>query len=503
MTQLKPARGIELTAQLLQDQPDPHLLTGAMYRESLRDGRRVVDASANEIEDVTAHPHLCRTVDTLANVMDLQFAPATRDVVTYVDDETGQRRSVGWQVPTTKAHLYAKRNAIGAATAETLGMFGRPPDYGPAMALGFLGIIDKVEAENPEFAQNIRDFVGVSGEHNVLSTDLILDPQSDRTVARNDRPGTLRIVDETDDGIVLRGNKVAGSLGALTHFFTLSTVLGGGLSPDAALWAAIPVNSPGLTLVMREPTLSGSLTDEDHPLNAHGEEMDQIMMFDDVFVPREYIFSLRNLDLLTLYHESCAYALWHILTRLSYRAEIFAGTAQAIVDILGTGGIPGVRAAVARVSTYAQALKAFSMASIETAVEWNGVQVPEPGMVAAGRLYSITNYPKIIYTLQDLCGQALVSRWPAKVWDHDEFGPRLAEILPGAGISGRDKNRFFNFVYDLVSSGNAGRIGLFENVNATPPAFVAELVYNHVDRAKAARFVREFAGVPAGQELGL
>jgi 4-hydroxyphenylacetate 3-monooxygenase len=497
MAYVKPLPGIERTAGLLESQDEPHLLTGELYRESLRDGRRVVDANAQEIADVTTHPHLRHTVDTLAAVMDGQFDPATRDVVTYVDAATGKRRSVGWQVPTTKAHLHAKREAIGAVTSQTLGMFGRPPDYGPAMALGFLGIIDRVENENPEFAQNIRDFVRLSGENNLLSTDLILDAQSDRNVPRNDRPGTLRVVGESAEGIVVRGSKVAGSLGALTHFFTLSTVLGKGLSPDAALWAAIPVSSPGLTLIMREPTTDSSASVEDHPLNAHGEEMDQIMLFDDVVIPREYIFSLRNLELLTLYHESCAYALWHIMTRLAYRAEIFAGTAQAIVDILGTGQIPGVRAAVAKISMYAQALKAFSMTSIEMAVEWNGIQVPEPGMVAAGRLYSITNYPTILYTLQDLCGQALVSRWPEKVWDHDEFGPRLEAILPGAGITARDKNRFFNFVYDLVSSGNAGRIGLFENVNATPPAFVAELVYDHVDRAKAARFVREYAGIPA------
>jgi 4-hydroxyphenylacetate 3-monooxygenase len=498
MSPLTSLPGIERPAQLLASHSEAHLLTGELYKESLRDGRRVIDSDAQEVDDVTTHPHLRRTVDTLARVMDLQFDPAMRDVVTYVDEATGTRRSVGWQVPTRKEHLHAKREAIGAVTMETLGMFGRPPDYGPAMALGFLGIIDRVENENPEFAENIRQFVRLSGEHNLLSTDLILDAQSDRNVPRDDRPGTLRVVDERPDGIVVRGSKVAGSLGALTHFFTLSTVLGKGLSPDAALWAAIPVSSPGLTLLMREPTIGPIGSEEDHPLNAQGEEMDQIMLFEDVFIPREYVFSLRNLELLTLYHESCAYALWHIMTRLAYRAEIFAGTAQAIVDILGTGAIPGVRNAVARIATYAQALKAFSLGSIETAVEWNGVQVPEPGMVAAGRLYSITNYPKVIYTLQDLCGQALVSRWPERVWEHDEFGPRLEEILPGAGITARDKNRFFNFVHDLVASANAARIGLFENVNATPPAFVAELVYNHVDRAKAARFVREFAGIAAG-----
>lgn len=361
-----------------------------------------------------------------------------------------------------------------------------------------LRIIDRVERENPEFAQNIRNFVESSGNLNALSTDLILDGQSDRTVPRNDRPGTLRVVEETADGVVLRGSKVAGSMGALTHFFTLSTVLGKGLSEDAAIWAAIPVNSPGLSLVMREPTIRHDSDHNDHPVDANGEEMDQLILFDDVFLPNEYVFSLRNLELLTLYHESCAYALWHIMTRLGYRAEIFAGTAQAIGDILGTTDIPGVRNAIAQITMYAQTLLAYSIASIERAVEWCGVQVPEPGLVAAGRLHSITEYPKILYLIQDLCGQGLVSRWPEAVWDNDEFGPLLAEYLPGAGgISARDKNRFFNFVFDLTTGSQAGRVGLFENVNATPPAFVAELVYAHVDRSDAVRLVAEKAGIRA------
>jgi len=492
------ATGTRKLEEVLAEGAEPHLLDGEQYKETLRDGRRIVDCHGVDIEDVTTHPHLERTVATLGRVMDLQFNPETRDTVTYVDAESGERHAIGWQVPTEKQHLYDKRAGIKAVTGETLGMFGRPPDYGPAMALGFLGIIDRVEKENPEFAANIRRFVERSGSLNSLSTDLILDAQSDRTVPRNDRPGTLRVVKETEGGVVLRGSKVAGSMGSLTHFFTLSTVLGKGLSEDAAIWAAIPVNSPGLTLVMREPTIRHDTNHNDHPVDANGEEMDQLILFDDVFVPNEHIFSLRNLELLTLYHESCAYALWHIMTRLGYRAEIFAGTAQAIGDVLGTTDIPGVRNSIAQITMYAQTLRAYSLASIERAVEWCGVQVPEPGLVAAGRLYSITEYPKIMYLIQDLCGQGLVSRWPEEVWDNDEFGPRLAEYLPGAnGVSAREKNRFFNFVFDLTTGGNAGRIGLFENVNATPPAFVAELVYAHVDRREAAQLVYEAAGIRA------
>jgi 4-hydroxyphenylacetate 3-monooxygenase len=487
---------VDKVVEALSGGTEPHLMNGAQYLKSLNDGRRVVAGDGAEIENVATHPVTKAGAETFARVMDLQFDPRYRDIVTYQDEKTGARKSRGWQVPKTREDLKLKRDQIGITTQQTLGMFGRPPDYGPAMSLGFLAIIDRVEAENPLLAQNVRDFVRMSGEHNLLSTDLIADAQSDRTVPRNDRPATLRVVDERPDGIVLRGSKIAGSSGALTHFFTLSTTLGEGLGPDAAIWAAIPVNLPGLSLVLREPTISGPVSREDHPLNIHGEELDQIVIFDDVLVPREYVFSLRNLDFLKLYFESCVYVLWHIMTRLAYRAEIFAGTAQVITEILGTDKIPGVRRAVAEITMYAQQLRAFSVAAIAESQTWNGVEVPHPGLVSVGRLHSITNYNRIIYMLQDLCGQGMISRWPEKIWDHPEFGPKLESYLPGYGVTAREKNRFFNFVWDLTSSANAARIGLFENVNATPPSFIAELVYKHVDRSETARFIRDYVGIP-------
>lgn len=485
---------IEKVAEALADGSEPHLLSGEQYKKSLRDGRRVIDANGEEVEDVTTHPHL-RAVDTLARVMDLQFDPTSRDTLTYVDETDGERRATGWQVPTTRDHLWAKREATRSITLETLGMFGRPPDYGPMMALGFLATIDRVEAENREFADNIRNYVKLSGDYNLLSTDLIVDPQSDRRIPRSEKPGQLRIVEDRPDGIVLHGAKVAGSIGSLTHFFTLSTVLGEGVGEDAAIWCAVPVNSPGLSLLLREPTAVANGNRQDHPVDSAGEEMDQFIVFNDVFIPREYIFSARNTNLLDLYYESCAHALWSIMMRLAFRAEIFAGVAQAITEILGTDRIPGVQAAVSEITLYAQTLKAYSIATITESVEWCGIHVPNPSLVTAGRLYSIQNYPRITYLIQDLCGQALISRWPEKVWDHPEFGPLLESYLPGTGVTAREKNRFFNFVWDLLTGAHAGRVALFENVNATPPAYVAHLVYAHTDRSEMARFVREYAGI--------
>lgn len=488
--------GLEKVKKVLAKGKEPHLLTGEQFKESLRDGRMVVGPDGQKIEDVTQHPVLGRTVERLARVMQKQHDPKYRDSLTYVDG--GKRYSLGWQVPTTKQHLYDRLKSVEETTKETLGMFGRPNDYGAMMAIGFLATIDRVEKENREFADNIRNYVKLGRDHNLHSTDLIVDAQSDRRIPLPEKPGRLRIVEDRKDGVVLYGSKVAGSIGSVCHFFTLSTTLGRGLAEDAAIWCAVPVNSKGLSLVLREPFTEGAKFDnaEDHPLDSRGEEVDNFIIFDNVFIPREYLFSVRNLELLDLYFESCAHALWHILARLAVRAEIFVGVAQATADILGTDNLPGVRQMISQTAMYAGALRSFVKAAIEEAVEWNGVMTPNPPLVTCGRLYSIQYYPDIQYYLRDMCGQGLVSRFPSKVWDDPYYGKILSEFLPGTGYTAREKNRWFNFVWDLTAGAHAMRVGQFENVNATPRYFISELIYKHYDRSKWIKYAREIAGVP-------
>lgn len=488
--------GIEKVREVLAKGKEPHLMTGAQFKESLRDGRRVIGPDGKPVADVTKHPVLGRTVERLARVMEMQHEPEFRDSLTYQDG--GKRYALGWQVPTTKQHLYDKLKSVEATTRETLGMFGRPNDYGAMMAIGFLATIDRIEKENVEFADNIRNYVKLGRDLNLHSTDLIADAQSDRRIPLPEKPGRLRVVEDRDDGIVLYGSKVAGSIGSVCHFFTLSTTLGKGLKEDAAVWCAVPVNVKGLSLVLREPFTDGPKFDnpEDHPLDCRGEEVDNFLIFDNVFIPREYVFSVRNLELLGLYFESCAHALWHILARLAVRAEFFVGAAQATADILGTDVLPGVRQMISQVAMYAGALRSFVKASVEEAVEWNGVMTPNPPLVTCGRLYSIQYYPEVQYILRDICGQGLVSRFPSRVWDDPYSGKKLSEFLPGTGYTAREKNRWFNFMWDLTAGAHAMRVGQFENVNATPRYFISDLIYQHYDRSKWVKYAREIAGVP-------
>ena len=64
--------------------PDhPNLRSGAQFKESLRDGRRVI-VDGREVDDVTAEPTLARGIDTLAGLFDAQLDAKHAEVTTSI-----------------------------------------------------------------------------------------------------------------------------------------------------------------------------------------------------------------------------------------------------------------------------------------------------------------------------------------------------------------------------------------------------------------------------------
>jgi 4-hydroxyphenylacetate 3-monooxygenase len=258
----------------------------------------------------------------------------------------------------------------------------------------------------------------------------------------------------------------------------------------------VPADAPGLRMISREPVTTGSEDPADHPLDARGEESDSLLIFDNVFVPWQYVFSYKNKTITQVYNVLGRFAFWKVVTRLSYRAEIFAGAAQMIVNALGTDNIPAVRALVADVVAYAATLRACVTAAVETAQPTeSGIMLPNPAYVSAGRLHSLVRYPKIMQALRELSGQGLISRVPRATWERQDMSSMLDEFLPGYKVSALDKNRLFNLIWDMTCSAAAMRIALFENINASTAANLREDLYRTFDRSEAMELIRKVAGM--------
>jgi 4-hydroxyphenylacetate 3-monooxygenase len=486
-----------------------YLKTGEEYKESLRDGRHVL-YKGERIEDVTTHPATRGGIEIHAKLFDDQHKPESQDKLTYIRED-GARVSTAWMIPRTKEDLVRRRECIEYIARETFGVFGRAMDLMPIMAVSMIAFLPSFRRTRPEFADNIVNFINYAQENNLMGPEVIVDPQNDRSKAAaagarlgataatrgaEATPGLLRVVKETEEGIVISGAKAVGSISSQGNEMILSNLLRPNLLPEESLWLSTPINAPGLTLICRETVSKPDSSLWDHPIAARGEEMDSFLLFDNVFIPRWRIFNYGVPELNGIYGAHGVASHWHILTRLCVKAELFTGVAQLIVDALGTGHIPGVRSLVAEVIKYAQALRAFVIASEERAQLAEGdMMMPDVNMITAGRTYGIENYPHILHIMRELCGQGLVMRMSEEDFAHPIVGPELEWILKGHNISAKDKNLLMNLVWDLTTDSHSGRVSLFENVNALPAPLLKERMYNEFDRKPYMDFIKKFIGL--------
>jgi 4-hydroxyphenylacetate 3-monooxygenase len=476
------------------------LKTGEEYKESLRDDREVW-YRGERIQDVTKHPLTAAGIAWNARLYDAQHAPETRDVLSWVRPD-GARVPTAWLVPRTREDLARKRAESEYRFWESFGgLMGRQPHHLAWDIIGCAAYASVFNKHSPQYAGNIERYIQYAQEHNLHLAGVVIEPQGVRarsSRAGEDRSAVMRVVRRGAEGIWIRGAKAVGTAAPQAHELLVGCIAGPQVRPDEAFWAVVPVNSPGLRLICREGVAETGARAGDHPLAQVGEEVDAFAIFDDVFVPSERIFGLDAPALCdpALFGAIGRGEFWTHLVRGAVKAEVFAGAAQLVVDTLETGDIQGVRDQVAQLSEYAGILRGGVIAAEQLAQPTEeGVLLPDGASVSCFRTYGLSQYPRMVQLLQELCGQGLVMRFPAGDFDHPVLGPQLALYLDNARVSARDKNHVMNFIWDLTSGSLAGRTQVFENVQGYPAALLRQVLYFIVDRGPAANRLRSLIGL--------
>jgi 4-hydroxyphenylacetate 3-monooxygenase len=237
----------------------------------------------------------------------------------------------------------------------------------------------------------------------------------------------------------------------------------------------------------------------DHPLTSRGEEIESIVAFDNLFVPRDRIIAkgTRALHGVNFYNVWARLEHWYTFVRMVAKAEMYAGLAQLIVDTLELGEIAVVRQRVADVLEFCQILQGMQIAAEELAApSEGGVMTPDVNVVTAGRSYALDNLPRILHILQDICGQGMILRWSeADLETPAAFGKNLSWVLDTRSMPARDKNLVMNLVWDVAASEHATRSKLFEESNALNVPFLKERLWGEYDRSEFLAECRHFIGL--------
>jgi 4-hydroxyphenylacetate 3-monooxygenase len=475
--------------------------TGQQYLDKLNAMRPHLTIDGEIVSvNVAEHPAFRNVARTYAKLFDLQHDPAYADALTYTSPSTGDKVSASFLIPRTLEDLEKRRAASQVWAEYSNGFLGRTGDYMNS-SLTALAAAEKWFAQaDPKFGENIRNYYEFARENDLLATHTLIPPQVNRSVSGSEQLGgqlSARIVEEREDGIVIRGARMLATVAPIADELLVfpSTVLRG--TPEDAPYSyafAIQNDAPGIRYLCRTSLHNGgSVFDE--PLASRYEEMDAVVIFDDVFVPNERIFMLGHPELCNgFYSETGAAALMtqQVVTRTIAKSQFFLGLASEIADSIGIDGFLHIQADIAELIVDVEIGRAL-MRAAEVDAELNswGMMQPRWATLNAARNW----YPKIAQRFPQIIRTFCASGLMALPGEADVLNPDVVPdiemYLQGKTLTGPERVKLFKLAYDASISGFSSRQALYEYYFFGDPVRMAGALVNGYDREPVRARIRE------------
>ncbi|MEV0597821.1 4-hydroxyphenylacetate 3-hydroxylase N-terminal domain-containing protein [Streptomyces sp. NPDC050315] len=441
-------------------------LDGARYTASLDDGRSVW-LDGEQIKNVAEHPAFAGPVKELARLLDLQHDPAHRDTLTVPDPTTGLRIGRGYHPPRTPDDLRAARRAAEVWMRESWGQHGRSPAFMASIAVGLYDFRNRLESNSAGFGTNAENWYRFVAERDLLLTHALGDPQIDRSASPVDHPDhALRILREDVDGVVVRGAKQLTTLAPFAHevLVYLSASFAQRGAEEFVFWGALPLNTPGLHVLCREPFGTGG-HGHAHPFASRFDEQDAMLFFDDVHVPWERVFLLRDG---ALAREGLArinaWSQYIGQVRYQERLRTLLGVGSLVAESIGVSGFRNIQEDLGELAGYVEILDHFLAAGEATARRTDGGLLA-PGPTPAAAVWAASVAGRALEIVRGIGQSGTLMQPTENDLNNPGLRPFLDRYMHGKDIGVEAKSRLFRLAWDLTSDSFGQRQHLYEYVH--------------------------------------
>lgn len=472
-------------------------MTGDRFRASLDDGREVWLAG-EKVKNVAEHPAFRGTVAEFARLYDRQHDADVRDAMTFVSPETGNRVSRSYQLPRSADDLRGKFANTELWMRESWGQLGRAPDFMANVTVGLYDFRAELDANRDGFGANAVAYHRYAMEHDLPLTHALGDPQIDRsTTALEDPSLALRIVEENDDGVVLRGAKQLATLApfaqeVLVYLNGVSALRG---SEEFVIWFALPMNARGLKILCREP-LGDHGHGHSHPFARRYDEQDAMLFFDDVQIPWERVFllhdgmlALRGLGRINAWSNQSTHIRFH------QRLRTFIGVAALMAQSIGVEGFRGIQENLGELASYADTVK-LAIDGAEA-----GAYATPGGLVAPAESYGLGCFSaqisgRVVEVVRQIGASGILMQPSEADLASPELRPYLETYMRGKDIGVDQKSRLFRVAWDLIGDGFGSRQELYEYLHRGDLAAGRVRMYKRYDRADVDARLRALIDAP-------
>jgi anthranilate 3-monooxygenase (FAD)/4-hydroxyphenylacetate 3-monooxygenase len=474
--------------------------TGAQYIEAVKSRQPEVWLSGKRVSNVFNEVVFQQPIKEIAKLYDMQHDLDYQNEITHLCEETGERVNNAFLVPKSYEDLIRRRATFEAYAKATFGLMGRTPDFLNVVVTSMYYNSWFFEKYNKDWAENIRNYYKLIRDNDLFLTHAIINPQNDRSKTSHEQNDTfthLGAVKETPEGLVVRGAKMLATLAPITDEVIVYSVPG--FSPGDERYAlafAIPVDTPGLRIICREPVQDGTRSLYDHPLASRFEEMDALLVFDDVVIPWDRVFLYNNVEAANkLYpmtgagqqpaHQSGVRG----LVKLQFATEV----AMKLADTIGVDGYLNVQNDLAEIIQSLESIRALlSVAEYEHTLTEHGEAMPDYVALETIRGMLPKMYPRAIEVIQTIgAGGLLMSPTGADFSNPELRGDMDKYYVGREGISSLERVSIFKLAWDLCGEGFGQRALQYERFYTGDPIRKRGIFFNNYKRLHSLNMVDE------------
>ncbi|WP_417235669.1 4-hydroxyphenylacetate 3-hydroxylase family protein [Arthrobacter sp.] len=439
--------------------------TGEQYLAGLKDSREVW--LGDQRIDVTEHPAFAGSINGMAAYFDYQHKYA--DDCLMVDEETGEQHNVSLLRPKNAEDIARRHRAFDRLARYSNGMLGRTPDYVNVVLAGHASRPDIfAKSGDPVYYERLQNYWRLVQEKDLALTHTIVHAAIDKSVGELqgiNEELTLRVVDRTEEGLIVRGAKMLATLGPIAdelYVYPAVPIQKG--FEEYALSFAIPVATKGVVSVCRDhygvdqPVV-------DKPFSSRFDEQDAVIIFDDVLVPWDRVFIDGQLDVYNSLNAGTATGNTQQQTaiRASVKLEFAYDLCVQMAKVTATDTKPDTAAMLGEIYSYLRIARAVIHSAEVNASQWGGGAFFCHDDISALRTMMPIWMARVNDIIKSMGSHNLLATPTASAFEDPRLGPLLKKYLPGAnGIAPEERAKIFRTAWDFAGSALGSRIELYE-----------------------------------------
>jgi len=432
-------------------------MNAKQYEESLRKLNLNVYMFGKKIENVVDDPIIRPSMNAVAATYEFSLMPEYEDLLTATSHLTGKTINRFCHIHQTTEDL-VKKTKMGRLMGSLTGCcFQRCVGMDAINALSMTTYDIDAKYATPYY-ERFNKYLTYVQENDLTCDGAMTDPKGDRSLPPHkqaDPDMFMHVVEETDDGIIVRGAKAHQTGAVNSHeIIVMPTISMREEDADYAVSFALPSDAEGITYIMGRQSCdtrkleSGQMDRGNRIYGGH----EALVVFDNVFVPWDRVFMCREYEFAGQLVEQ--FASYH---RQSYACkagvgDVLIGAAQVAAEYNGAQKASHIKDKIIEMNHLNETLFCGSVAcAAQGHKEPSGTYLVDT-LLANVCKQNVTRFPYEIARLaQDIAGGLMVTLPSEEDLRSETVGPLMEKYFKGnADVPTQDRMKILRLIENLT-----------------------------------------------------